>query len=118
MARTVTLFGIPNCDQIRRARAWLEARGIDYAFHDFKRAGLEARLLDHWLATAGCERLVNRKGTTWRALSEAERAAADDAAAARTLMLAHPSLVKRPVMDIDGRITVGFDAGDYARLFA
>ncbi len=118
MARTVTLFGIPNCDQIRRARAWLDERGVAYTFHDFKRAGLDAQALDGWLAAAGAERLLNRKGTTWRKFSDAERARADSAAGARALLIANPSLIKRPVLDIDGSITVGFDAGDYEKLFA
>lgn len=118
MARTVTLFGIPNCDQIKRSRAWLDENGIAYKFHDFKRAGLDAKALDAWLATAGAERLVNRKGTTWRKFSDAERAQADTMAGARALMIANPSLIKRPVLDIDGSITVGFDAENYKKRFA
>ena len=118
MARTVTLFGIPNCDQIKRSRAWLDEHGIAYTFHDFKRAGLDPQALDTWLTAAGPERLVNRKGTTWRKFSDAERAQADTAPGARALMIANPSLIKRPVLDIDGRITVGFAADDYEKLFA
>ncbi len=118
MARTVTLFGIPNCDQIKRSRAWLDENGIAYKFHDFKRAGLDANSLDAWLAAAGAGQLVNRKGTTWRKFSNAERAQADTTAGARALMIANPSLIKRPVTDIDGSITVGFDADDYKKLFA
>ncbi len=118
MARTVTLFGIPNCDQIKRARAWLDENGIAYKFHDFKGAGLDVQALDAWLATAGPVQLVNRKGTTWRKFSDAERAQADTTAGARALMIANPSLIKRPVLDIDGRITVGFGADDYKKLFA
>ena len=118
MARTVTLFGIPNCDQIKRSRAWLDEHGIAYKFHDFKRAGLDPQALDFWLTAAGPERLVNRKGTTWRKFSDAERAQADTTAGARALMIANPSLIKRPVLDIDGSITVGFDADDYKKRFA
>jgi Spx/MgsR family transcriptional regulator len=118
LARTVTLFGIPNCDQIKRSRAWLDKHGVAYNFHDFKRAGLDPQALDSWLTAAGPERLVNRKGTTWRKFSDAERAQADTTAGARALMVANHSLIKRPVLDIDGSIIVGFDADDYKKLFA
>ena len=108
---TITLFGIVNCDTVKRARAWLGERGVAYDFHDFKQAGLPAALLDRWLDALGWEVLLNRRGTTWRRLSEAQRAAATDAAGARAALLAQPSLVKRPVVDWgDGALTVGFDA--------
>jgi arsenate reductase len=111
-----TLYGIPNCDTVRKARAFLEARGAAYAFHDFRRQGLDAGRLDAWLASPAGGRLLNRQGTTWRALPEADKArAAADPAAARGLMLAQPSLVKRPVVEWpDGGVTVGFDAADWA----
>ncbi len=105
------LYGIPHCDTVKRARAWLAEQGHDAAFHDFKKAGVPPEHLDAWLAAAGWERLVNRKGTTWRQLGDAERAAVTDAASARALMLRLPSVIKRPVVEWDdGRITVGFDA--------
>ncbi|HET9820305.1 MAG TPA: ArsC family reductase [Burkholderiaceae bacterium] len=105
------LYGIPNCDSVKKARAWLAERGTPHAFHDFRKAGLPAARLDAWIAAAGWERVLNRKGTTWRGLDEATRAAVVDAASARALMLAQPSLVKRPVIEWDdGRITVGLDA--------
>jgi Spx/MgsR family transcriptional regulator len=105
------LYGIPNCDTVKRARAWLEGAGRAHEFHDFKKSGVPADRLDAWLAAAGWELLLNRKGTMWRKLSDAQRAAVTDATSARTLMLAVPSVIKRPVVEWDdGRITVGFDA--------
>jgi Spx/MgsR family transcriptional regulator len=104
------LYGIPNCDSVRKARAWLDARGVTYTFHDFRKAGLPPDRLDRWMAAAGWEQLLNRKGTTWRTLEERTRAAVADADSARALMRSHPTLVKRPVIEWDdGRITVGFD---------
>ncbi len=112
----ITLYGIPNCDTVKRARAWLAERGVQHHFHDFKKAGVPAQALPHWLAALGWERLLNRAGTTWRKLDEAQRAAADDEAGARALMLAQPSVIKRPVVQWpDGRFSVGFDADDWAR---
>lgn len=113
---TTTLHGIPNCDTVKRARAWLAEHGVAHDFHDFKKQGLPAALLDGWLQRVGWETLLNRKGTTWRQLDESTRAATTSAAAARTLMLAQPSLVKRPVVAwADGRLTVGFDAEAWAQ---
>jgi len=105
------LYGIPNCDTVKRSRAWLNEQGVAHEFHDFKKAGVPEARLDAWLDAAGWETLLNRKGTMWRRLPDAERAAVTDAASARTLMLAHPSVIKRPVGEWpDGRVTVGFDA--------
>lgn len=105
-----TVFGIPNCDTVKKARAWLQAQGIGHQFHDFKKQGVPPEALDRWLASAGWEVLVNRKGTTWRGLDEALRAGVTDTASARVLLLAHASVIKRPVVEwSDGRITVGFD---------
>ena len=107
----MTLYGIPNCDTVKRARAWLAEQGIAHEFHDFKKAGVPEARLDAWLAAVGWETLLNRKGTTWRKLSDASREAVTDAASARAVMLAHPSAIKRPVVEWpDGRLTVGFEA--------
>jgi Spx/MgsR family transcriptional regulator len=112
---TITLYGIPNCDTVKKARAWLAGEGVGYAFHDFKKQGVPPERLDHWLATAGWQKLLNRQGTTWRKLDPGIQAQAADAAGARALMLAQPSVIKRPVVEWDGRaVTVGFDAGDWA----
>jgi arsenate reductase (glutaredoxin) len=113
------LYGIPNCDTVKKARAWLAAQACEHEFHDFKRAGLPEALLDEWIAALGVQDLVNRRGTTWRRLADAQRAAADDAAAARALLLAQSSLVKRPVVRWpDGRLSVGFDPGRFAAALA
>ncbi len=111
-----TLYGIPNCDTVKRARAWLAEHGVAHHFHDFKKQGLPEDRLDAWLNTVGWETLLNRKGTTWRKLDAATQAAVVDAPSARALMLAQASVVKRPVVEWDdGRITVGFDAAGWAR---
>ena len=113
----IKLYGIPNCDTVKRARAWLAERGAACEFHDFKKAGAPPERLDAWLAAAGWERVLNRKGTMLRKLDDAARAAAVDRDAARTLMLAQPSLIKRPVVEWPGgAITVGFDAAAWTRL--
>lgn len=105
------LYGIPNCDSVKRARAALTGAGIPFDFHDFRRDGLPADRLDAWLDAVGWETLLNRRGTTWRQLSDAERAAVTDRASARVALLARTSLVKRPVVEWpDGRITVGPEA--------
>ena len=107
---TAVLYGIPNCDTVKRARAWLGERGAVYAFHDFKKQGVPETRLDAWIAALGWEPLVNRKGTTWRGLDEDLRAGVADAASARALMLAHPSVIKRPVIEWPaGSVTVGFE---------
>ncbi|MDH5204563.1 MAG: ArsC family reductase [Hylemonella sp.] len=114
MTPTLTLYGIPNCDTVKKARAWLASQALAVQFHDFKKQGVPADALDRWLASAGWERLLNRQGTTWRKLDAATQAGVTDAASARPLMLAHASVIKRPVVQWpDGAITVGFDAADW-----
>jgi arsenate reductase (glutaredoxin) len=109
-----TLYGIPNCDTVKKARAQLAEAGREYVFHDFKKAGVPPARLDAWLNAVGWERLLNRQGSTWRRLDDATRSGVDGAASARALMLAQPSVIKRPVVEWpDGRITVGLD--DIAR---
>ena len=110
-----TLYGIPNCDTVKRARDWLTTHGVAHAFHDFKKAGVPADRLAAWVAAAGWERVLNRKGTAWRKLPEAQQASVVDAATAQAVMREQTSVVKRPVVEWDdGRITVGFDAEDWA----
>jgi Spx/MgsR family transcriptional regulator len=112
----LTLYGIPNCDTVKRARAWLIGRGVEVTFHDFRKHGVPPTRLDAWLAAAGFARLVNRQGTTWKKLDLAAREAVVDAASARALLLAQSSIIKRPVVEWpDGAITVGFDPDDWAR---
>jgi arsenate reductase (glutaredoxin) len=107
----ITLYGIPNCDTVKKARTWLTERGIEYSFHDFKKQGVPTDQVDGWLKAVGWETLVNRKGTTWRKLDESERAAVVDNASAKALVLANASVIKRPVVQWnDGAVTVGFNA--------
>ena len=113
---TCILYGIPNCDTVKKARAWLDEHAVGTRFHDFKKAGVPADRLQAWLASAGWERLLNRQGTTWRKLDDATRAGVTEAASAAALMQAQPSVIKRPVVEwADGTVTVGFDASDFAR---
>jgi arsenate reductase (glutaredoxin) len=110
-----TLYGIPNCDTVKKARAWLAENEVETRFHDFKKAGVPGERLQAWLAAAGWERLLNRQGTTWRKLDDATRAAVTDAAGAAALMQEQPSVIKRPVVEWgDGTVTVGFDAAEFA----
>jgi Spx/MgsR family transcriptional regulator len=105
-----TLFGIANCDTVKKARAWLASQGLNYQFHDLKKQGVPDQCLDAWIEALGWEPLVNSRGTTWRRLDDATRAGVTDAASARSLMLAHPSVIKRPVVQwVDGQVTVGFN---------
>jgi arsenate reductase len=93
------VYGIPNCDSVKRARAWLAENRIEADFHDFKKRGVPPERLDAWIAALGWEPLVNRKGTAWRRLDDPTRASVRDAASARALMLAHPSVIRRPVIE-------------------
>ncbi|MEO8121977.1 MAG: arsenate reductase [Rhodoferax sp.] len=116
-APAVSVFGIPNCDTVKKARSWLTNEGVAYVFHDFKKLGVPAGQLPDWIAAVGWEKLVNRKGNTWRGLDDATRAAVVDAATASALMQAHPSVIKRPVVVWqDGGVTVSFDATQWLGL--
>ena len=106
---SIVLYGIPNCDTVKKARAWLGGHGIACEFHDFKKQGVPQERLDRWIAQLGWEKLVNRQGTTWRKLDPAIQAKVKDADSARELMLAQPSVIKRPVVEWGGKTTVGFD---------
>ncbi len=111
------LYGIPNCDTVKKARTWLNAHGIDVVFHDFKKNGLEAAQVQAWLKDVSRDILINRKGTTWRGLSEERKAAVVDDASATALMVEYPSLIKRPVL-VDGQHThVGFSEALYQQIF-
>lgn len=106
---TITLYGIPNCDTVKQARSWLAARDVGYTFHDLKKQGVPPDALAGWVAAVGWETLVNRKGTTWRQLDSAVRESVVDAASAQRELREHPSLVKRPVVEWPGGVSVGFD---------
>lgn len=109
------LYGIPNCDTVKKARAWLDEADIAYRFHDFKKAGVPEEALSRWLAAVGWERLLNRRGTTWRQLDAAVQSSVVDAASAAALMRKQPSVIKRPVVVWPGgEITVGFEPALFA----
>lgn len=113
----ITLYGIPNCDSVKRARAWLDGQGLAYQFHDYKKQGVPAEHLPGWMAQLGWDKLLNRAGTTWRKLDDATKAAAGDAAGAAALMQAQPSVIKRPLVDWgDGRLSLGFSAELFASM--
>ena len=117
--KIIRVYGIPNCDTVKKARAWLTAQGLDYEFHDFKKQGVSAQQLATWMQAAGWEKLTNRQGTTWRKLDPAVQAQVTDAASAAALLQEHTSIIKRPVVEwTDGRITVGFKAEDWAAILA
>jgi len=108
------VYGIPNCSTVKNAREWLAAAGVEYQFHDFKKAGVPKDGLADWIQALGWESLLNRKGSTWRKLDASQQAAAHDAASASALMTSHPSVIKRPVVRWpDGAITVGFYAAQF-----
>ena len=111
-----TLYGIKNCDTMKKARAWLDQRGVAYAFHDYKAAGIDPARLADWAKLGGWEVLLNRAGTTFRKLPEADKAGLDEAKAL-ALMAAQPSLIKRPVLEQGGRIVVGFKPEVYGEVF-
>ncbi|MFK8251741.1 ArsC family reductase [Ancylobacter terrae] len=113
---SVTIYGIKNCDTMKKARTWLDGHGVAYAFHDYKAAGIEPARLAGWAKQVGWETLLNRAGTTFRKLDEADKAGIDEAKAL-ALMAAQPSLIKRPVLDIDGKLLVGFRPETYASTF-
>ena len=113
----ITVYGIPNCDTVRKARRWLDAHQIPYRFHDLRKDGLDPAQLDHWLARAGWETLLNRRGATWRKLPEAVRKRID-AGTARQLMLDNPTLIKRPVVENGDTVLVGFSEAAYRGLEA
>ena len=110
----ITIYGIKNCDTMKKARAWLDGHGVDYAFHDYKTAGIDRAHLEKWTKVAGWETMLNRAGTTFRKLPDADKADLDrDKAIA--LMLEHPSAIKRPVLDLGrGKLLVGFKPDNYA----
>lgn len=112
----LTLYGIKNCDTMKKARLWLDGQRLAYAFHDYKVAGIDEAHLRDWVNVVGWTVLLNKAGTTFKALPDAEKAEIDEAKAIR-LMLSNPSMIKRPVLDKDGTITVGFNPEVYAALF-
>ena len=113
---TVTLYGIKACDTMKKARDWLEGRGVRYIFHDYKIQGIEPAVLEAWAGTVGWEALLNRSGATFRKLPDEDKQGLDQAKAI-ALMAAQPSMIKRPVLDVEGALTVGFGPDRYAAVF-
>jgi len=112
----LTIYGIPNCDTMKKARVWLDARNAEYSFHDYKKRGIDADTLDRWIDAAGWEPILNRSGTTFRKLSDQEKADIDRDKAF-VLMMAQPSLIKRPVVDGGGVFLIGFKPDEWAQHF-
>jgi arsenate reductase (glutaredoxin) len=115
-----TLFGIPNCDTVKKARAWLTAQGVDYQFHDFKKQGVPPERLNAWINAVGWEKLLNRQGTTWRKLDAATQSTAVDAESAAKLLILNASLIKRPVVEWANTgsktdISIGFDINSWSK---
>ncbi len=114
----VTLYGIPNCDTVKKARTWLDKQGISYTLHDFKKMGIDQKRIQHWVDTMGLEIVLNKKGTTWRGLSAEQQASATNTQKAIQLMQESTSLMKRPVLEKDGKVlAIGFDEAKYSSLF-
>lgn len=112
----VTLFGIPNCDTIKKARKWLDTNDIEFQFHDYRKDGLNSKQLKQWAKELGWETLLNRRGVTWRKLPEADREAINEKSAI-DLMLEHPAMIKRPLLDTGKTRVVGFRKKEYSELF-
>lgn len=110
---TLTLYGIPNCDTVKKARTWLDAQGIGYVFHDYKKAGADAAKLVAWCEATGWDKVLNRAGTTFRKLPDADKADLDQAKAV-AVMAANPSCIKRPIVEHPGGLLVGFKEADWA----
>jgi arsenate reductase len=109
------MYGIRNCDTVKKARAWLEQHGVEYDFHDYKQAGIDAERLNRWCGEVGWEALLNRSGTTFRKLAEPQKENLNPQRA-RALMLSQPSMIKRPVVELGARLVVGFDPERYKTL--
>lgn len=114
---TITLYGIPNCDTVKKARMWLDAHGIAFVFHDYKKAGIDLATLTRWAGEVGWEVLLNRAGTTFKKLPDADKVNLDEEKAI-ALMCAQPSMIKRPVVSGAGALLVGYKPEVYAEYFA
>ncbi len=117
MTRTVTIYGIKNCDTMKKARAWLEAHGVAYLFHDYKANGIERGKLEAWAKAASWETLLNRAGTTFRKLPQQDKENLSNEKAV-ALMLAQPAMIRRPVLDLGGTLIVGFRPDTYEKIFS
>lgn len=111
----IKIYGIPNCDSIKKARRWLESNNVEYAFHDYKKAGVPEKNLKQWLKKFNWETLLNRRGTTWRKLDDKVKKSID-ATSSIKIMIDNPSIIKRPVLEVRKKILVGFNEKDYQQL--
>ena len=111
---SIQLYGIPNCDTVKKSRNWLDARGLEYTFHDYKKEGADPAKLEAWIAAKGLDTVLNKRGTTYRKLSDAEKADAADSHKAVTLLVQHPSMIKRPVVENGSTILVGFKEDEWS----
>jgi Spx/MgsR family transcriptional regulator len=114
MAKKITIYGIKNCDTMKKARTWLDKAGVEYAFHDYKAEGIDKASLEAWAGKVGWDVLLNKSGTTFRKLPDADKATINERKAI-ALMMSQPSMIKRPVLDIDGKLLVGFKPADYEK---
>jgi Spx/MgsR family transcriptional regulator len=111
----ITIYGIPNCDTMKKARKWLETNGVEYEFHDYKKKGVPEKKLVAWVKKAGWDQVLNRRGTTWRKLDASVKESIDEPQAI-SIMLEHPSIIKRPVLEAGGTLLIGFNDADYQQL--
>jgi Spx/MgsR family transcriptional regulator len=114
LAMTITVYGIPNCDTVKKARTWLEGQGMAYAFHDYKKQGADPARIAGWCAAAGLDKVLNRAGTTFRKLTDGDKAAAGSLDGAVALMTAQPSLIKRPIVEHPAGLLIGFKEAEWA----
>jgi Spx/MgsR family transcriptional regulator len=113
---TTVMYGIKNCDTIKKAKKWLEANNLEFTFHDHRSDGLDQTQLQSWCETLGWEQVLNKRGTTYRQLTDDQKASLNETSAI-ALLLEYPAMIKRPILDIDGELTLGFKADSYAKLF-
>jgi Spx/MgsR family transcriptional regulator len=111
----VKIYGIPNCDTMKKARRWLEANGVEYTFHDYRKLGVPENKLRDWVKQAGWETVLNKRGTTWRKLDNEVKNTIDTESAIQ-IMLEHPGIIKRPVLESGSRLLIGFNENDYQQL--
>jgi len=114
---TTTMYGIPNCDTIKKARKWLEAEGIEYQFHDYRKQGINSELVKEFCASLGWENVLNKRGTTYRQLSQEQKNSLTEQNAIE-LLVEHPAMIKRPILNHNGQLHLGFKADSYSAIFA
>lgn len=114
---TITMFGIPNCDTIKKAKKWLEAEGIEFEFHDYRKQGINEEFVTAFCSELGWELVLNKRGTTYRQLSQEQKDTLTEEKA-MTLLIEQPAMIKRPILKVDGKLHIGFKADQYAAIFA